>query len=390
MEEEKQCSNSTVDHHLLTQETHPNNGGRGAGDTVTTYGGHGGSRALSFFKSMFFNQSANQKTSFRRRRIKGMEEQVEDEIKGNIDIINIDSAAGKGGLSLPIPHLSPLAYNVISRCSKIIHASAEDLYHSFDKDLPDKVKQPSTCARNFIEFCSYQAIRLSIAGPDYLSDKEFRRLMFDMMLAWESSGVNSDQLVTETACDNNPGEDEDGYSLFYSSSTNMAVQVDDKNTVGQEAFTRIAPACFIVADIITVHNLFDVLTRSSSHRLHYLIFDKYLRSLEKVIKTVNNGIGAQFFSSIPLVEGEIILDVDGTVPTQPVLQHIGRSAWPGRLTLTNYALYFEPGIGIYDKAVRYDLATDTKQVIKPELTGPLGARLFDKAVMYKSTSMYVL
>lgn len=62
----------------------------------------------------------------------------------------------------------------------------------------------------------------------------------------------------------------------------------------------------------------------------------------------------------------------------------------GRLTLTKFAIYFESGVGLYDKAVRYDLATDIKQVIKPELTGPLGARLFDKAVMYKSTSMYVL
>ena len=62
----------------------------------------------------------------------------------------------------------------------------------------------------------------------------------------------------------------------------------------------------------------------------------------------------------------------------------------GRLTLTNYALYFESlGVGAYEKAVRYDLARDTKQVIKPDLTGPLGARLFDKAVMYKSTSTYV-
>ncbi|WMV13591.1 hypothetical protein MTR67_006976 [Solanum verrucosum] len=60
---------------------------------------------------------------------------------------------------------------------------------------------------------------------------------------------------------------------------------------------------------------------------------------------------------------------------------------PGRLTLTNHALYFESGMGLYDKAVRYDLASDLKQIIKPELTGPLGARLFDKAVMYKSSSM---
>ncbi|GLT96650.1 hypothetical protein SLE2022_142570 [Rubroshorea leprosula] len=28
-------------------------------------------------------------------------------------------------------------------------------------------------------------------------------------------------------------------------------------------------------------------------------------------------------------KGEIILEVDGTVPTHPVLQHIGITAWPG-------------------------------------------------------------
>lgn len=58
------------------------------------------------------------------------------------------------------------------------------------------------------------------------------------------------------------------------------------------------------------------------------------------------------------------------------------SVCEGRLSLTNNALYFESlGVGLYDKAVRYDLATDMKQVLKPELTGPLGARIFDKAVM---------
>lgn len=67
------------------------------------------------------------------------------------------------------------------------------------------------------------------------------------------------------------------------------------------------------------------------------------------------------------------------------------SFYLGRLTLTNSALYFESlGVGLYEKAVRYDLATDMKQVIKPELTGPLGARLFDKAIMYKSTSVYAI
>ncbi|KAG5619797.1 hypothetical protein H5410_005015 [Solanum commersonii] len=84
------------------------------------------------------------------------------------------------------------------------------------------------------------------------------------------------------ASDKREVEDEDSWSLFYSDSTDMAVQVvDDKKTVGEESFSRIAPACSIVADNITVHNLFDVLASSSGHRLHFLIYDKYLRSLEK-------------------------------------------------------------------------------------------------------------
>lgn len=58
-------------------------------------------------------------------------------------------------------------------------------------------------------------------------------------------------------------------------------KVDDKKTIGPEAFARIAPACPVIADVTTVHNLFDVLTSSSGSRLHFLIYDKYLRSLEK-------------------------------------------------------------------------------------------------------------
>lgn len=223
---------------------------------------------------------------------------------------------------------------------------------------------------------------------NYLSDKEFRRLTFDMMLAWEAPGVEKKQLEKEAESCSNPEEveDEAPWSLFYSSSTNMALQVDNEKTVGPEAFARIAPACAAVADIITVHNLFGALTSSSGYRLHFLVYDKYLRSLDKIVKAAKSAL-VPSGGNLQIADGEIVLDIEGTVPTQPVLQHIGISAWPGRLTLTNYALYFESlGVGLYDKAVRYDLATDMKQVIKPELTGPLGARLFDKAVMYKSTS----
>ncbi|ONM10652.1 hypothetical protein ZEAMMB73_Zm00001d034581 [Zea mays] len=86
--------------------------------------------------------------------------------------------------------------------------------------------------------------------------------------------------------------------------------------------------------------------------------------------------------------GERILEVDGTLTTQPVLEHVGISTWPGRLILTDHALYFEAlRVVTYDKPKVYELAEDLKQVVKPELTGPWGSRLFDKAVMYKSTTL---
>jgi hypothetical protein len=60
----------------------------------------------------------------------------------------------------------------------------------------------------------------------------------------------------------------------------------------------------------------------------------------------------------------------------------------GRVTLTDHALYYEAlRVVSYDKPKTYDLADDLKQIVNPELTGPWGTRLFDKAVLYKSISL---
>lgn len=126
----------------------------------------------------------------------------------------------------PIPQLSPIANSVVSRCSKILKVPTQELQHHFDIELPESVKQLFTYARNFLEFCSFQAIHQLMRHPDYLSDPEFRRLTYDMMLAWESPSVESESQHKETvSCSSQDAEDEDGWSLFYSSSTNMAVQV---------------------------------------------------------------------------------------------------------------------------------------------------------------------
>lgn len=49
----------------------------------------------------------------------------------------------------------------------------------------------------------------------------------------------------------------------------------------------------------------------------------------RVIKASKNALTSSI-GNLQLTEGEMVLDVDGTVPTQPVLQHIGISLWPGK------------------------------------------------------------
>lgn len=65
-----------------------------------------------------------------------------------------------------------------------------------------------------------------------------------------------------------------------------------------------------------------------------------------------------------------------------------KSCLLGRLTLTNYALYFEAsGILSYEDALKLDLSKDVQKSVKPTVTGPWGAPLFDKAIVYQSSEM---
>lgn len=129
-----------------------------------------------------------------------------------------DAAAdGSDNSPKPIPQLSPLANSVVSRCSKlfsslsfpsfrfhfhfitnafgcvrrILGMSAQELQYCFDSELPLGVKELLTYARQLLEFCSYKALQKLSQNSDFLNDKEFRRLTFDMMLAWEDPSVNT-------------------------------------------------------------------------------------------------------------------------------------------------------------------------------------------------------
>ncbi|XP_059589926.1 uncharacterized protein LOC100252490 isoform X4 [Vitis vinifera] len=242
----------------------------------------------------------------------------------------------------------------------ILGISTMELRESFDAEASDSIKHPSCFARNFLEYCCFRALALSTQVTGHLADKKFRRLTFDMMLAWEAPSATCQPLL-------NVGEDA---------------------AVGIEAFSRIAPVVPTIANVIISDNLFEVLTASTDGRLQFSIYDKYLTGLERAIKKLKCQSESSLLSTVRSSRGEKILEVDGTVTTQPVLEHIGISTWPGRLILTDHALYFEAlRVVSYDKAKIYDLSDDLKQVVKPELTGPWGTRLFDKAVLYKSISL---
>ncbi|CAI9754570.1 unnamed protein product [Fraxinus pennsylvanica] len=273
-----------------------------------------------------------------------------------IDEMRNSPSAGKNWLH----DLSPVANVVVRRCSKILDISMCQLRENFDGEASDTLRHPSNLARNFLEYCCFRALALSIRVSGYLDDKKFRRLTFDMMVAWE----------------------------FPAAASQPFHNMDEDVTVGIEAFSRIAPAVPVIANVIVSDNIFEVLAASTSGRLHFSVYDKYLSGLERAIRRLKSQSESSLLSSLRSERGEKILEVDGTVTSQPVLEHVGISTWPGRLTLTDHAIYFEAlRVVSYDKAKVYDLADDLKQVVRPELTGPWGTRLFDKAVFYKSISL---
>ncbi|XP_028786985.1 uncharacterized protein LOC114742925 isoform X2 [Neltuma alba] len=259
-----------------------------------------------------------------------------------------------------IQELSPVANIVVRRCSKILEISSSELQEGFNQEASDSLKHPSRYARNFLEYCCFRALALSTQAIGHLSDKIFRRLTYDMMIAWETPDAGSQPLLN----------------------------VDEDLSVGLEAFCRIAPAVPIIANVVISENIFEVLSASTGGRLKFSVYDKYLSCLERAIRKMRSNSDSSLLSALRSSRGEKILEVDGTVTTQPVLEHVGLSAWPGRLILTDHALYFEAlHVVKYDKPKKYDLADDLRQVIKPEMTGPLGTRLFDKAVFYNSASL---
>ncbi|KAG0562314.1 hypothetical protein KC19_9G136300 [Ceratodon purpureus] len=298
-----------------------------------------------------------------------------------------------------VKELSPLANNVIGRCARILLVKPEDLQAQFDKEAPASAKETDKYALSLLEYCCFRALSVSAQVEEHLADNDFRRLTFDMMLAWEAPGSTNKNVpkVEEKAVKLKEAEkvaaalgadddDEEDSALFYSDLMPMMAEVE--NTVGAEAFTRLAPAIPSVADIVTVHPLWEALTNTTGGRLPYPLYDTYFTELDKSIKSVKSKISPAIADKLRLEESETVIEIDGTATGQTVLLHEGTSTWPGRLTLTNYALYFEvAGVLSYGEARKFDLSKDLNHEINPDLTGPWGAKLFDKAIQFKSEEL---
>ncbi|KAL9668259.1 hypothetical protein QQ045_002638 [Rhodiola kirilowii] len=292
-------------------------------------------------------------------------------------------------------HLSTVANDVVARCALRLGSSVDTLVEDFEAGWTSEMENYT---RLLIEFCGCKALSVIATNiEEEISDGSFSRFTFDMMLAWE----------TPTSTEEEEEEEEDAYiesvakgkedtrkpvampspqddvSLFYSDI--MPLLVNNEPNVGEDAFVWLGSLVPLVADVVNGRFTFETLTASTANRLHFPAYDRFLKEVDKCIKHLQK---LACPTGVEFADDEYILHVEGTAGSQRVVRHIGGTSWPGRLTLTNYALYFETaGVISYEDALKIDLSKDIEHSVKPAATGPWGAPLFDKAIVYESPEL---
>lgn len=261
----------------------------------------------------------------------------------------IDSRTQKGTLSVT-------AITSIEQFSRMNGSTGKKMQKIFRGLVTESVYND---ARNLIEYCCFRF--LSRDGSEIhpcLKQTAFQRLIFITMLAWEQPyrGPND------------------------SRAKDSVEESFQRRFVLEEAFVRIAPAISGVADRTTAHNLFKALA-GGKEGISYTVWSTYINELLKV----HEGRKSYQFEESLLVPGERILSL-GSSRKRPVLKWENNMAWPGKLTLTDKALYFEAvGIGRQKGPIRMDLANHKSRVEKARV-GPLGSDLFDSAISVTSGS----
>ncbi|KAL3573848.1 hypothetical protein D5086_024461 [Populus alba] len=254
--------------------------------------------------------------------------------------------------NLKMKHQSSIANDVIHRCAQKLGVSVEKLVEEFEAGWKQEIGDYS---RKLVEFCCSKALTVECPHiQEKIIDGSFSRLTFDMMLAWEMP----------------TSQDEESH------------MVNEEPSIGEDAFVWLGSLVPLVVDVVNGRFAFETLTAPTGHRLFFPGYKKFLQEIDKCIKHLQKHAKPK---GVELADDEFILHVEGTASSQRVVRHVGGTSWPGRLTLTNYALYFEAmGVITYDDALKIDLSKNISHTVKPAATGPWGAPLFDKAIIYES------
>ncbi|XP_057984143.1 uncharacterized protein LOC131168602 [Malania oleifera] len=286
-------------------------------------------------------------------------------------------------------HLSAIANDLLHRCALELDTSVDALVRDFDVGWTPELGDYS---KKLVQFCSSKALHSMCRNiEEKINDGSFSRFTFDMMLAWEMPRSPDEESFTEGIAKEKEdkevpmkvNQDQDDIPLFYSDL--MPLLVDNEPCVGEDAFVWLASIVPLVADIINGRFTFECLTEPTGLRLHFPAYDKFINEIDRCIKHLQKQATP---NGMELADDEFILHVEGTASTQRVVRHIGGTSWPGRLTLTNYALYFEAsGVISYEDALKIDLSKDSQQIAKPASTGPWGAPIFDKAIVIDSSEL---
>ncbi|TQD99964.1 hypothetical protein C1H46_014468 [Malus baccata] len=205
-------------------------------------------------------------------------------------------------------------------------------------------------ARNLVEYCCFRF--LSRDNSDIhpsLKEPSFQRLIFITMLAWE-----------------NPYREN-----LANGSEKASFQ---RKLVREEAFVRMAPAISGVADRSTAHNLFKALAGDEQG----ISLSTWLTYVDELLKIHEGRKSYQTRQSSNLPEERILCI--GSSRKRPVLKWENNMAWPGKVTLTDKAIYFEAvGLAGQKDSIRLDLTKQGLQIKKAKV-GPFGSGLFDSAV----------
>ncbi|XP_055802229.1 uncharacterized protein LOC129871355 [Solanum dulcamara] len=286
-------------------------------------------------------------------------------------------------------HLSTIANDVICRCAQKLDTSVDKLVHQFEAGWDPDMEGYS---QRLVEFCCSKTLTdMCSKLQEMIEDGDFIRFTFDMMLAWEipsseekeTHGESLEKEKEEKKVSAEMPREQDDIPLFYSDL--LPFLVDNKPSVGEHAFLWLVTLVNLLADFVNGRCTFETLTAPTENRLHFPAYNIFLKEIIKCIKHLQKQATP---TGVVMADDEFIIHVEGTASSQRIVRHIGGKSWPGRLTLTNYALYFEEsGVFSYKDALKLNLSEDFEQSIKHAATGPWGAPLFDKAIVYNSSEL---